>query len=133
MPNLRKLVLASGVSAALALVTVTTGCHMLNERGGERTAGRTIDDKSIESDVKHHLAKEPVYKFHDVDVKAFNGVVQLSGFVNSDDQKRRAEEIAKQIPGVQQVVNAITLKPNGNNLQPTGAEVGGRPDTINQR
>src|ERR1041385_3788001 len=115
MTNVKKLVLTTGMSAALALVTVTTGCHMLNERSGERTAGRSLDDRSIQSDVKHQLAHDQLYKFNDVTVQTFNGVVQLSGFVNSDEQKRRAEDIARQVPGVQQVVNAIALKPNGNN------------------
>ena len=114
------------MTASLAGMVTLTGCHMLNERSSERTAGRTLDDKTIQSDVKHKLAKDPLYKFSDVDVKTFDGVVQLSGFVNSDEQKRRAEDLAKQTPGVRQVVNAIALKPNANNynnnLQPTGAE-----------
>ena len=120
--KLTRIVLAGWMGAALVATATLTGCHLLNERSGERTAGRTLDDKTIEADVKHKLDKDPLYKFSDVDVKTFNGVVQLSGFVNSDEQKRRAEEIARQTPGVQQVVNAIALKPNGNTLQPTGAD-----------
>jgi hyperosmotically inducible protein len=121
-PKLPKLVFAGCMSAALAATMTLTGCHMFNEQSGERTAGRTLDDKTIQADVKENLKKDPLYKFSDVDVKTFDGVVQLSGFVNSDEQKRRAEEIARQTPGVQQVVNAIALKPNVNTLQPTGAE-----------
>jgi hyperosmotically inducible protein len=122
MPNLKKLVLMSGLSATLAAVALT-GCSMLNHQEGERTAGRTLDDKSIQADVKHNLNKDPLYKFADVDVKTFNGVVQLSGFVNTEEQKRRAQEVTQQVPGVQQVVNNITLKPPGNNpLSPTSRD-----------
>jgi len=49
-------------------------------------------------------------------------VVQLSGFVDTDEQKNRAGEIARQEEGVTQVVNNISLKPQGNNLQPTGRD-----------
>jgi hyperosmotically inducible protein len=108
----------SGMSAIIAL----TGCEMLNHHNSEsdRTAGRALDDKTITAAVKHDLNREPVYKFGEVDVKTFDGVVQLSGFVNTEDQKRRAEDVAKQTEGVTQVVNNITLKPENGNLEPTG-------------
>jgi hyperosmotically inducible protein len=78
-----------------------------------------VDDSRITADVQKDLKFEPVYKFSDVDVKTFNGVVQLSGFVTTDEQKRRAGEIAQQAPGVSQVVNSITLKPQ---ITPTGRD-----------
>lgn len=118
MLNLKKMLLVGGMSAAFAL----SGCSMLNHRSGDRTMGRVIDDKTITSAVKHDLNHEPVYKFSDVDVRTFDGVVQLSGFVDTNEQKDRAGEIARQEEGVTQVVNNITLKPQGNNLQPTGRQ-----------
>lgn len=112
------------MSAVLAL----TGCEMMNHHDSDRTAGRALDDKTITATVQHDLNREPVYKFNDVDVKTFDGVVQLSGFVDTQGQKQRAGDIAKQAEGVTQVVNNITLKP-ANNLAPTG-----RPDdTYNNR
>jgi osmotically-inducible protein OsmY len=38
----------------------------------------------------------------------------LSGFVNSRDQKNRAGDLAKKVPGVKQVVNNITVKESVN-------------------
>lgn len=105
----------------MCAVFALTGCESMNRHSGERTAGRALDDKTISATVRHDLDREPVYKFTDVDVKTFDGVVQLSGFVTTDDQKRRAGDIARQAEGVNQVVNNITLKPSGNNnLAPTG-------------
>jgi len=120
--NLKKLVVVGCMGVALAGMVTVTGCHTTNHESGERTAGRELDDKAIQSDVADRLKKEPVYKFSDVDVKTFDGIVQLSGFVNTEDQKRRAEEIARNVPGVQQVVNNLVLKPGGDRLTPTGAE-----------
>jgi len=114
MLNLKKMFLVGGMSAMFAL----TGCEMMNHHG-DRTMGRRLDDSTVTSTVKHDLNREPVYKFGDVDVKTFDGVVQLSGFVDTNDQKQRAGEIAQHAEGVVQVVNNITLKPQGN-LQPTG-------------
>ena len=119
MLNLKKIVLVGGMSAVVAL----TGCEALSNHNAEsdRTAGRALDDKTITETVQHDLNREPVYKFNGVDVKTFDGIVQLSGFVDTRDQKQRAGDIAKQVQGVAQVVNNITLKPNGDNdLTPTG-------------
>lgn len=106
MLNLKTAILSALVLASL------TGCSMFrSEERGERTAGRVVDDTHLVAKVKDALKSEPVYKFSDVDVKAFNGVVQLSGFVNSLEQKQRAAELAQRVEGVAQVVNSIALKP----------------------
>jgi osmotically-inducible protein OsmY len=127
MRNLKNLVLVGGAAAIVAL----TGCEMIenHNKTSDRSAGRELDDKVITETVKKDLNQEPVYKFGDVDVKTFGGVVQLSGFVNTDEQKQRAAQIAQHVDGVSQVVNNISLKPvaqgrtsysNTNNLAPTG-------------
>jgi hyperosmotically inducible protein len=106
MRNLKKLVLLG----TLAVVGFT-GCETSHHRTGDRTEGRLVDDHLITSRVKSELNREPVYKFDDIDVKTFNGVVQLSGFVTTEDQKRKAAEIAQHVDGVIEVQNAISLKP----------------------
>ncbi|HEU5124238.1 MAG TPA: BON domain-containing protein [Verrucomicrobiae bacterium] len=126
MRNLKKLALASGASAILA-VTALTGCDTMHHDSGDRTAGRMLDDKHISMNVQAKLKDEPVYKFSDVDVKTFAGVVQLSGFVSSNEQKSRAGELAQEVEGVQRVVNNITLKPNTTGLSATG-----RTNDLNQ-
>ena len=107
MKNLKTYILVASFGGMLVLSGMT-GCSTTND---ERSAGRTIDDEQITEDVEEELQDEVVYKFDDVDVKTFNGVVQLSGFVNTEDQKRRAGELAEHVRGVAQVVNNITLKP----------------------
>jgi osmotically-inducible protein OsmY len=77
-----------------------------------------MDDRSISERVAERLKNEPTYKFTDVDVRTFGGVVQLSGFVNTDEQKSRAGELAQGVGGVSKVINNISLKPE--TLTPTG-------------
>jgi osmotically-inducible protein OsmY len=84
---------------------------MTTKSEGDRSAGRVQDDKKIAANVKKALNTEPVYKFTDVKVDAYNGLVQLSGFVDAPEQKQRAVEVAKTVPWVRDVVNNLTLKP----------------------
>ena len=108
MRQLKSLALIGGMTAALAAVGLT-GCA--TNSASDRSAGRMVDDNRITGLVKDGLGHEPVFKFTDVDVKTFNGVVQLSGFVTADAQKQRAGEIASRVAGVSEVLNNIALKP----------------------
>jgi len=94
------------IGGAGALAT-TSGCA---GNKYDRSTGEYIDDKSLTMRVNHALNDNPEYKFNDVNVSVFRGTVQLSGFVNTSDQKSKAEDIAKGIQGVQKVVNNITVK-----------------------
>jgi hyperosmotically inducible periplasmic protein len=76
----------------------------------ERSTGEYIDDKALTSRVKGALADHPQYKFDDVHVVAFRGTVQLSGFVNTANQKRQAKDIVEKVQGVKDVENNITVK-----------------------
>jgi hyperosmotically inducible periplasmic protein len=89
------------------------GCDREPGVGGrpaaERTAGEELDDKTLTANVKDALGADPM-KFPDVQVSSYRGVVQLSGFADTKDQKDRADDIAKRVPGVKKVENNITVK-----------------------
>src|SRR5690349_8863950 len=99
-----------GTTALLALGLGVTGCHTT-----DRTAGQAINDKMTAFNVRHELDRDPVLKYPDVKVNVYNGTAQLTGFVNTDEQRTKAAEIAANVQGVRQVINEITTKP-----QPTG-------------
>ena len=116
---LRKSVLAGGLAAVLALM-MGAGCSSTSDR----SEGRQVDDKIVNSKVKDALEESPTYKFNEVRVMTYGGVVQLSGFVNTADQKTKAAELARRVEGVHEVINNISLKPTA-----TGA-ASGQPQTI---
>jgi hyperosmotically inducible protein len=92
---------------ALPLAMMVTGC------AGDRyhqSTGEAIDDQGISMRVKSALSNDGQFKYDAVDVKTFKGDVQLSGFVDTHAQKRRAAELAKNIEGVKDVENNITIK-----------------------
>lgn len=86
----------------------------------KRSVGQYVDDKVLIQRVKDALGDNAVYKFPDVKVNTYKGTVQLSGFVATDDQKRSAEQIARNVPGVYNIQNNITLK--GETERVRGAE-----------
>ena len=55
-----------------------------------QSTGEHIDDSGTSSRVRSALSADTQYKYADVNVQTFKGVVQLSGFVNSREQKNRA-------------------------------------------
>ncbi len=91
------------------LATLSTGCAGTSTR---ESTGEYIDDATITTKVKAAFVKDPLVKALDVKVDTFKGTVQLSGFVDTAEQKSRAEELARIITGVSSVKNNITLKTN---------------------
>jgi hypothetical protein len=117
----------------LAAVTAVgfVGCASDNadRDSHKRTTGRYIDDKMLGMRVKGALDDSDVYKFPDVKVNTYQGTVQLTGFVDTPEQKRKAEDIARNVREVVSVQNQISLKgdaervrgttdPNYNNTAP---------------
>lgn len=79
-----------------------------------RATGQVVDDSSITARVKTALAKDAsLATARDVNVTTYRGVVQLSGFVESDQMKQRAESVARQIDGVRSVENDLRVTPRG--------------------
>ena len=80
--------------------------------GNARAAdpGAVLDDSVITAKIKADLLQDPDTKAHEIKVKTDHGVVQLSGFVDSEAQITRAGEIASTVDGVKDVSNRLTLR-----------------------
>lgn len=94
------------------VATLSTGCAGTATR---ESTGEYIDDATTTTKVKAAFVKDPLVKALDVKVDTFKGTVQLSGFVDTAEQKTRAEHIAAGTQGVTSVRNNITLKTATNN------------------
>jgi hyperosmotically inducible protein len=84
--------------------------NIIVESDGQRTAGQAVDDKALATRVRDSLHNNPEYKFDDVGVAVYKSTVQLSGFADTSDQKTRAGDLARQIPGASNIQNNITAK-----------------------
>jgi len=82
----------------------------LNVGGTARSAGEAIDDGVVTTKVKAALVADTQVKAHEVNVETREGVVQLSGFVDSNEAKSKAAEVAGRVAGVKEVHNDIQVK-----------------------
>lgn len=105
--SIRILIILLGFGMA---ASVFTGCATQENR---RTAGEYIDDQTINARVKTALLREEEVAGLDVSTTTFDGVVQLSGFVETEEQRQQAEEIAMGVDGVQTVINNVSVNPRG--------------------
>jgi osmotically-inducible protein OsmY len=96
-------------SAILAAVMLTTalGCASTSKQEG---TGEYMDDSLITTKVKAAVFNEPSLKSSEINVETFKGVVQLSGFVNSQADINKAVEVARSVKGVTSVKNDMRVK-----------------------
>ena len=74
------------------------------------STGELIDDSVITTKVKSLLAADVGLKTFQISVETYKGVVQLSGFVNSQADIDQAGKIARSVNGVVSVKNNLILK-----------------------
>jgi hyperosmotically inducible protein len=83
----------------------------LEVRTEPHTAGAALDDSVVTTRVKGALVANPVTKARQINVATADGIVQLSGFVDSAAEKSTATEVARSVPGVRLVQNDLETKP----------------------
>ena len=76
-------------------------------------ADKSISDDAIYDNVRIKLAADAEVKGGDLKVDVKQGVVTLSGAVESGHLKDKAGKLARKVKGVKQVVNNIEIKKHG--------------------
>jgi hyperosmotically inducible protein len=94
------------VAVLLVVLLALAGCQAMTGR----TAGRNIDDLTITASVKARLVADKLSNFTRIDVDTVNAVVSLNGLVESEFEKRRAEDIASLVEGVEKIVNDLQVQ-----------------------
>ena len=74
------------------------------------SVGEYVDDAAITTAVKGSFLTQKGLDSLDISVETTDGVVVLTGKVDSDAQIGLAEKVAKEVKGVKNVVNKLTLK-----------------------
>ena len=75
------------------------------------STGEYVDDSVLTLKVKTAILGDDALKSAEINVETFKGVVQLSGFVNSQSDINHAVVVAKNVEGVTSVKNDMQLKP----------------------
>lgn len=96
------------VKVAKGVEGVTSVSDKLHVRDSKSTSVKGYaGDTAITSEVKAKLLADDIVPSRKVKVETTDGVVQLSGTVDSQAQSERAESIAKAIDGVKSVKNDL--------------------------
>lgn len=98
----------------------------VNPQAADATAGetaggamQTVDDTWITTKIQSRYFVDDLVKGGDIDVTTESGVVTLSGRVESEDARQRAEALAKQTSGVSRVENQLTVGRDETSAAPT--------------
>ncbi len=96
------------LAVTLAVLFFMTGCQALTGA----TMGENIDDGTLTSYVKTKLASDRLITLTRVGVETNNGVVYLTGEVETAEQRSHIGSLASQVKGVKRVVNNLQVRKN---------------------
>jgi osmotically-inducible protein OsmY len=92
------------------LMVVIAGLVACASKSGQSGTGEYVDDSVITTKVKSQLAADDFLKSFEISVETYKGVVQLSGFVDSQKAVDKAGEIARSVGGVKSLKNNLIVK-----------------------
>jgi osmotically-inducible protein OsmY len=84
-----------------------SGCAVTRQ---QETVGQYIDDTTITTRIKARFAKDEAVAATSISVETLKGIVLLSGFAKSIEEKSRAKQLARGVDGVTGVKNAILVR-----------------------
>jgi hyperosmotically inducible periplasmic protein len=102
----------SGQTAGQKVDRATDKIASSTERAAAKT-GAAVEDATITTKVKSAVLAEPGLKTLQIGVDTKEGVVTLSGTVDTPVLKDRAMQIAQQVDGVKSVVDNLAIKAAG--------------------
>jgi osmotically-inducible protein OsmY len=92
---------------AVLLIAVFMACASTPK---QESTGEFVDDSAITTKVKADLLADNILKGFKVSVETYKGIVELSGFVDTQATKDRAGSIARKVAGVKEVRNHVIVK-----------------------
>ncbi len=92
---------------SFVLIATLMGCAATQKH---ESTGQYVDDSVITTKVKTAIYSEKNLKTLQINVKTYQGVVQLSGFVDSEENVKKAGEVAEGVKDVTSVKNDLHVK-----------------------
>jgi osmotically-inducible protein OsmY len=100
----RQILVAAVAASAMAL---GAGCSVMRD---QQSVGSYVDDSTITTQVKAKFAENTTVSAMAISVETLKGVVQLSGFAKTADERAMAERLARGVSGVRSVKNDIVVR-----------------------
>ena len=90
----------------IGLITLLSGCATTQNESTDEY----VDDSVITAEAKNVIFNEPSLKVFQISVETYKGIVQLSGFVDSQQAVDKVGEIVKSVKGVKSIKNNLIVK-----------------------
>jgi len=91
----------------IVLIVSSAGC---GSTSNQSSTGEYVDDSVITTKVKSLYAADDFLKSFQISVETYKGIVQVSGFVDSENAVDTASRIARSVKGVKSVRNSLVVK-----------------------
>jgi osmotically-inducible protein OsmY len=103
----KSVITAIAMATSVLAIPVLQGCAVARD---QQSVGSYIDDATLTTRVKAKFAEDKTVSAMSISVETLKGVVQLSGFAKSAEERSKAEELARNVSGVASVRNDIVLR-----------------------
>lgn len=100
-----KYVIATGMASAMITLV---GCVAPGTPGYPATS---VDDANVSAQIRTALMNEAIFKVNQIRIETVNGVVTLTGTVQSRPEADRVVEMTKTIQGVREIRNGLDIRP----------------------
>lgn len=98
---------ATGFTALLLLAAILLGMTSAN---AAQTAAEVEENVLLTAKVKAALVADKATRAHQIHIETYRGIIKLSGYVATNDERLQAERLAASVPGVREVRNALEIR-----------------------
>lgn len=97
------------IAAAMSVAVISlVGCVAPGTPGYPATS---VDDANVTAQIRTALVNEAMFKVNQVRIETVNGVVTLTGTVQSRPEADRVVEMTKTVQGVREIRNNLDVRP----------------------
>jgi osmotically-inducible protein OsmY len=90
-----------GSAAVILAILLLVGCATTSSR---ENTGESLNDAAITAKVKSSFMADPLVSASAISIETIQGVVHLSGTVNSEQERYRAIQLVQGVAGVKEII-----------------------------
>jgi len=99
-----------GLRTAFMLAISTAWLAACTPIPTQQPVAEAIEDGVVTARIKERLQQDPLTSQHGIKVETFRGNVELSGFVETDQVRTRALQLARDVNGVRRIRDAMDVR-----------------------
>ncbi len=96
--------------SGLAIMLICNFLVACDVMSGHESTGEYLSDANITAQIKADVVNDSILNSYEIGIETYQGVVQLSGFVDTQRQKNEVGRLARHVKGVESVHNNIIVR-----------------------